>query len=279
MNRDVVLVAEDPIMWKTLIRLTGNEPPVCTEQRNDNDVAPYYTDEQQYPAVGYNKDELIALKKLNPVSGRWYVRLQGIDGSVSYADIGDQGQVRAVLDSEVNRMASLFRDFFICIGAAGSVDIANKETTAMSEDKEVSFNVGGKKTNAEHNGGECGLKAKSERSVKEDKSSHQQVHLEFPSASPDLEAAAKLLKKYDFLDREFRGVYNAVKRGVKDNERDLKKTCKVEHSEEITRVSRSLIGISTKYKQKMSASLEMKYDCKSHRVSDSCQTISYCVRL
>lgn len=279
MNRDVVLVAEDPIMWKTLIRLTGNEPPVCTEQRNDNDVAPYYTDEQQYPVIGYSKDELIALKRLNPMSGKWYVRLQGIDGAVSYADIGDQDQVRAVLDSEVNRMASLFRDFFICIGAAGCVDIENKEITATTEEKKAGLNGSGKMTNAEGNDGEGGLNAKIERAVKADESSHQQVHLEFPSATPDLEAAAKLLKKYAFLDREFRGVYNAVKRGVKDNERDLKKTCKVEHSEEITRISKSLIGISVKYKQQMSASLRMQYDCKTHRASDSRQTISYCVRL
>ena len=272
MKTDLVFVAENPVEWRTQIRLTGNEPPKCIIERDDNEIAPYYTD-VNYPVVGYARDELNALIELKPEPGHWYACMRGLDGSVSFIKLGDSNFVKNVLKTETNQLVNLFRNFFVSIGAYGWVDIEDDESMRFSEKMSAQANLSGKQDEA---GGSVGGKVEHGKIV--NSYGKESTHGVFPPCNPNFDEARRLLKNYKVLDDEFGGILKALEGGVKSAGKGiLAKECKIDYSENIEQTCNYAFEVAFKYKG-IDAGLHAAYSKELKLAKEKKQSICYEVR-
>ena len=258
MKTNNILVAENPVQWKTMIRASGNEPPALGEEIDDNDIAPYYTRGDRNQFLG--KDILLAIRKCEPSVRQLLTKTIGPDGRIVYIGV-DDNFVDSVWDNQTAAEMRVIVDFLTLLGGTGSVRRIQK--IKQSEDAE-------KKKQLKANGGAAVVKGEMSAESNDAHSSMYESTSEntatFSAKSPDFDAAEKMLKSNPKLQSEFAVLLDVAKRGGDlSQDRDYK----FEVAKTLTKSCEDAIAVGAKYKvidAAMEMSLKEKLKIASSRV-------------
>lgn len=112
MNNSVVLVMNDPVEWKTLVRRNGGDP----DRLNNNDAVPYYMD-REYVNEQFSEEERRAIVSTNPSPELILVKQEHKNGEVVYVPIKDGADgIVSFFDNERVRVHNLVYDFLSSLG-------------------------------------------------------------------------------------------------------------------------------------------------------------------
>lgn len=234
MRTNNVLVAENPVSWKTLVRLTDNEPPNLTSE--DNDLAPFYMGNGDNSHFSDNEKQ--ALQKVACKPGMILTKVVRVDGRVSYVEL-DREIVGSFFDNNAAAELRLIADFLSFLGGTGDVRRRQREATEESERTQRKTNMDGA---AQGKKGGMGVEQDKVKECSRDSESDNYAH--FESKNPDFEAAAKLLNTHGRLQEEFSALLRRVRNG------DVKKesrTYKFRLSESSAATCKTAIEVGVKY--------------------------------
>ena len=205
MSNNIVLVVEDPVKWKTLIRRQGMEP-----DRVYQDAVPYYI-EPDRTNEHFSEEERRAIDKTNSSPGTVLVRQNRMDGAIIYTPIKEDGDTVA---SFFRGEASLVHDIvehFLCLLGGSDIHVY----TASSQEEYMQHEKNLESKNKAGNGvANAKVDVSTHSKHEADGRNGSVIESKTERTDADFVAAHEWLRRYPWMQEKFGPFLEQVEKGT-----------------------------------------------------------------
>ncbi len=243
MNK-IILVVENPVKWKTLVRMKDDEPEIAKRDY----AVPFFVGKGR-KNEDFSEEECRAIAAIEPRPGDVLVRQEHKDGEVVYSRVNDRDALGAFFDGEYECERRLVRYFLTLLGGR-NVDVVDTNEKTTQEQNKKSREAEIKAGNVICDGS-VNFSSSSENGLNTKMATGRKTSIERTDA--DFEKAHQMLQKYPWMKRDFETLLEGVEEGRYHGH--YEDEFHQEASREVSMNYRRGLGVAVKYEL---VSAEMK---------------------
>ena len=203
MNK-IILVAENPVKWKTLVRMKDDEPEISKRDY----AVPFFVGKGR-KNEDFSEGECRAIAAIEPRPGDVLVRQEHKDGEAVYSRVNDKDALEAFFDGEYECERRLVRYFLTLLGGRNVDVVDTSEKTTQEQSKKS--REGGVKAGNVIGEGSVNFSTSSEDGLNTKMATGRKTSIERTDA--DFEKAHQMLQRYPWMKRDFSTLLEGVEEG------------------------------------------------------------------